>query len=241
VTNQQLPPQADPQHEETGGLARDLADYNLSTPKQLLLLLLNSLQMWHAALVLCVLFIPWAPWAVRMASGIAVLYMLPPILARFILIAAPPVEGEIRPDQPGFMRWWALLNLQMLFNRFQAFEEILRLVPALYSAWLRLWGGKVGHHIYWSPGTRILDRSFVRIGNGVVFGAGVRINPHVFHRNKKGAFVLALATVDIGERALIGGYSLLAAGTTIPPGECTRALLLSPPFTHWEEGKRIRQ
>ena len=115
----------------------------------------------------------------------------------------------------------------------------MRLVPGLYGLWLRLWGARVGRLIYWGAGLNILDRSFVQIGNGVIFGAGVRLNPHVLARNQNGELELILATVVIGKEALIGGYSLLTAGTEIAPGECTRAFLISPPFSKWKDGSRI--
>jgi len=47
--------------------------------------------------------------------------------------------------------------------------------------------------------------------------------------------------VRIGDGASIGGYSLLTAGTEISPGESTRAFLISPPFSKWKDGKRIRE
>ncbi len=68
-------------------------------------------------------------------------------------------------------------------------EEILRLIPGLYSFWLRAWGSRVGKLTYWAPQTVILDRGFLEIGDHVIFGAGVRINPHVMENN-----VLQLST-----------------------------------------------
>ena len=112
-------------------------------------------------------------------------------------------------------------------------------MPGLYGTWLRLWGARVGKLIYWGAGLRILDRSFVAIGNGVIFGATVRLNPHVLARSKTGEVELILATITIGDESLIGGYSLLAAGSEIAPGECTRAFLISPPFSKWKDGLRI--
>ncbi len=137
-----------------------------------------------------------------------------------------------------FFAWWALFNLQVLFCRAPLLEELLRLVPGLYSLWLRLWGARIGRLTYWAAGLRILDRSFLEIGDDVVFGACVRLNPHVLSRNHEGAMELVLATITIGDRALVGGYSLLTAGTEIAPDECTRAMLLSPPFSHWAGGSR---
>jgi hypothetical protein len=46
--------------------------------------------------------------------------------------------------------------------------------------------------------------------------------------------------VKIGDDAMIGGYSLLTAGTEIAAGEATRAFLISPPFSKWKNGKRSR-
>jgi len=108
------------------------------------------------------------------------------------------------------------------------------MVPGVYSLWLRLWGSRVGKLTYWAPGTVILDRGFLDIGDNVVFGAGVRLNPHVMEND------LRLARVKIGDGAMIGGYSLLTAGTEIAAGEATRAFLISPPFSKWENGKRTR-
>ncbi|HUJ71965.1 MAG TPA: hypothetical protein VLZ30_06955 [Verrucomicrobiae bacterium] len=92
---------------------------------------------------------------------------------------------------------------------------------------------------YWAAGLRVLDRSFLHIGDDVVFGAAVRLNPHVLARNAEGKLELILATVRIGDRAVIGGYSLLTAGSEVAADECTRALLLSPPFSRWQDGRRV--
>jgi hypothetical protein len=39
---------------------------------------------------------------------------------------------------------------------------------------------------------------------------------------------------------MVGGYSLLTAGTEISADEVTRACQLSPPFSLWKDGKRIK-
>ena len=124
----------------------------------------------------------------------------------------------------------------MLFLRFPATEEIIRLIPGCYSLWLRLWGSRIGSLTYWAPRTTILDRGFLNIGDNVVFGAGVKLNPHVIEKGN-----LLLAPVMIGDRASIGGYSLLTAGTVISPNDTVRAFLISPPFSKWKDNKRIRQ
>ena len=135
-----------------------------------------------------------------------------------------------------FLKWWTCFQCQVLFLRFPALEEIIRLVPGCYSLWLRLWGSRIGKLTYWAPRTSILDRGFLDIGDNVIFGAGVKLNSHVMEKGK-----LLLAPVKIGHRSLIGGYSLLTAGTEISEGETVRAFLISPPFSKWKDNKRIRE
>ncbi|MEO7651104.1 MAG: hypothetical protein ABIZ80_11600 [Bryobacteraceae bacterium] len=181
----------------------------------------------------------WIPGA-RMAVSAGWLYLLPPALARLTSAICGVPDGSHAVSSRAFLGWWAMAQYQMLFNRLPFLEEGMRLVPGLYSLWLRLWGSRIGRLTFWSPGVSVLDRGYLDIGNDVVLATGVRLNGHVLHRNKQGELELALARIRIGEGATIGGYSLLTAGTEIAPGEATKAYLLSPPFTRWRDGKRIR-
>jgi hypothetical protein len=207
---------------------------------RLLMLIVNFVPLVHVVgVVLIVLFLP-AGTFVRSLSAIAALYMAPPLLARATRIVVPISEGRIAVGTKPFFAWWLMFQLQIVFCRFPALEEMLRLVPGVYSLWLRLWGARVGRLTFWSPGTLITDRSFLTIGDDVVFGAGVRLNSHVLEKNDQGSLELILATLNVGNRAMVGGYSLLTAGTQISDGESTRAFLVSPPFSVWKDGKRVR-
>ena|SRR5687768_5976260 len=197
---------------------------------RIVLLLLNFIPLLHLAAVVSPWFMPW-PVVTRVAATILALYVLPPLCARLIRVR----EGTMPIGGGGFFGWWLLLQLQTLFNRFPVFEELLRIIPGLYSSWLRLWGARIGRLTYWAPGTLILDRSFLEIGDDVVFGAGVRLNAHVLANGE-----LLLGTIRIGSGAQIGGYSLLTAGTVVAENEQTRAFLISPPGSHWKGGKRVR-
>ena len=223
-----------------GAQPRPLAAHNLSAGQRILIILLNFMPLLHVLVIAAVAALPWAPALWRALAAIGVLYLLPALLARLIVRSCPFHATVIAPGTPDFFKWWALLSLQTLFCRLPALEEILRVVPSAYSAWLRLWGSRIGRLTYWAPGTRILDRSFLDIGDDVVFGAGVRLNPHVMARNDRGEMELLLAPVKVGHRALVGGYSLLTAGTEIADDECTRACLMSPPFSRWQRGRRLR-
>lgn len=211
----------------------------MNGPRRLWMLLLNYLPFLHAISIGLIVCCPWASLPMRILVGLFALYLAPPLAARLVRLVAPVREGRISMGTPAFFAWWALFNLQVIFCRFPAFEELLRMVPGLYSLWLRLWGARIGRFTYWAARTLILDRSFLRIGDDVLFGASVRLNPHVMTKNDKGELELILASIVIGDRVVVGGYSLLTAGTEIADDECTRAFLVSPPFGKWKNGSRV--
>lgn len=206
-----------------------------SKSAQLAMLLLNLLPPLHAAGTLTCLFLPLS-WPLKIFTALAFLYILPLIPARILRESLRNSPPEISFGSADFLKWWACFQCQVLFLRFPALEEIIRLIPGCYSLWLRLWGSRIGRLTYWAPRTSILDRGFLDIGDNVIFGAGVNLNPHVMEKGK-----LLLAPVKIGDRALIGGYSLLTAGTQIADDETVRAFLISPPFSKWKDHKRIRE
>lgn len=167
------------------------------------------------------------------------LYVPLPLLCRLLLILRPISGGTHALASSEFVTWWATAQMQMIYCRLPFLEEILRLVPGLYSFWLRLWGAKIGRFTFWAPGLRILDRSFLVIGDDVITGAGVRFNAHVIEKIDD-VSVLELANISIGDRCHIGGYSLLTAGATIHDGETLHAFSLLPPFSTWQGGRRSK-
>ena len=227
--------------EELRALKTAAASADIRWSGRLLMLLLNFIPMIHVASTVLAFVLPYATFPARIGVGLVLLYLLPPLFARLVLSIFTVPEGRIDVGTKPFFAWWASFQFQVIFCRLPALEEILRFVPGLYSQWLRLWGARIGRFTYWSAGTLITDRSFLSIGDDVVFGAGVRLNPHVLDKNGDGRNVLLLATVKIGDRVMVGGYSLLTTGTEIESDQVTRALLISPPFSVWKEGKRIRK
>jgi hypothetical protein len=203
---------------------------------RLWMLLLNLFPLLHFFIIISLLFLPYQ-WQFRLILITSTLYLLPPFLARIILKIFKFHSSQFNENSSGFLVWWGLSCLQSLFVRFNFLEELLRIFPGIYSFWLRLWGAHIGRLTYWAPGTIILDRSFLDIGDDVVLGAGVRLNSHVFQRDEKGTGHLILSNIIIGNRCLIGGYSLLTAGTEICDDEKTRAFLICLPFSCWKNGK----
>ena len=226
---------------ELKSLKGAIASADVPWSSRLAMLGLNFIPMMLATSTVLAILLPYGTLPTRFGVGLGFLYLVPALAARLILRMHPISEGRIPVGTKPFFTWWTLFQLQVVFCRLPALEEILRLIPGLYSQWLRLWGARIGRFTYWAPGTLITDRSFLCIGDDVVFGAGVRLNPHVLAKAKAGPLELLLATVKIGDRVAVGGYSLLTAGTEISSDQATRAFLISPPFSAWQGGKRVRQ
>lgn len=205
----------------------------IAWPGRLLLVGLNALPLLHVtAIFIAILHREYL-------AAIGILYFVPPMIARIILASGAFKETRIALGSTAFFRWWTLFQLQVIFCRFPVLEELLRLLPGLYSFWLRLWGARIGRLTYWAPGTFISDRSFLVLGSDVVLGAGVRLIPHLIQRGESGKLELCLAKIEIGDRVVIGGFSILSAGTIVYADQTTRAALLSPPFTVWKNGRRV--
>jgi hypothetical protein len=209
------------------------------TPREkLLLLLLNAWPLAHLVATICLATLPPWPLAWRLVAAFAGLLLVPPLLCRLI-VGGGLASGEIAVPSRTFFRWWATWQLQMIFNRLPWLEEMLRFVPALYSTWLRLWGARLGRLTLWSPGVRIFDRPLLRIGDDVVLGLDVRIVGHFGSVDADGRATFILGPITIGDRATLGAAALLAPGVVIESDQCTEALFLGPPFTHWRGGERV--
>lgn len=205
------------------------------------MLLLNYFPFLHLCLLTLLIYVTKPIGIHSLLIALIGVYIFPPVLTRLLFFFRPISDDSINIASPDFLTWWGSLQFQVIFCRLPFLEEALRIVPGLYSVWLRLWGAKIGRFTYWAAGTLILDRTFLQIGDDVVFGAGVRLNSHVIQVNEIGERQLLLSKIEIGDRCHIGGYSLLTAGTRIESDETTKAFLISPPFSHWQNGRRIHK
>lgn len=219
---------------------RSLAAHDLSVGQRLGVIALNYIPLFHVAMILCIGLLPWAGWRWRIPAAIAMLYVLPALTGRAIAKGFPIRATVLKVGSADFFKWWALVNMQMIFNRLPMLEETMRIIPAAYSAWLRLWGSKIGRLVFWAPGTVVLDRSFVEVGDDVLFGVGTRILPHLMVRNDRGENEVLLATVKIGDRAVVGGMSMLGPGSEIADDEATIGRLMLHPFCKWQGGRRVK-
>ncbi|WP_428305492.1 acyltransferase [Lacipirellula sp.] len=180
-----------------------------------------------------------SPWLAVAAVG--VLYLLPPLAVRLIGRSTGPAQPTSHElGSRGFLAWWYATQWQVVFNRLPILEEFLRLVPSLYSAWLRLWGAKIGSLVYWSPGMRVTDRPYLHIGDRVVFGIDSKLYPHFLAKLSSGSTKLILAPINIGSDALVGGCTLLPAGVVVNACEQTPGGRPFAPFTEFRNGSHRR-
>ena len=113
----------------------------------------------------------------------------------------PSVVRASRIDAPGYAPWWGGHQCQLMYSAFPALEAALRLVPGLYSGWLRLWGSRVAcyaHLVKRRDVGLVLYVRRIRIGDGVLLGAGSRLGPGVCIEN--GAVLPVQTDVGVGHR-----------------------------------------
>lgn len=152
------------------------------------------------------------PWALLLFLG--AIYGFPLIAYRLHQLAFPLKEGISYINNKEISHWWISSQLQSLYFTFPVLEALLRLIPGLFSFWLRLWGAKIGKGVYWTPQIAIADRGLIEVGDNVIFGNWVVLIPHVV-KPRKGQLMLYIKKISIGERTFVGGSSRLAPGVKI--------------------------
>lgn len=163
------------------------------------------------------LFVVIAPSATAVAILLFVLYLLPVLCYRLHDLAWPLRPGLSRLDTPEYSPWWGGHQFQVMYSALTGLEALLRLIPGLYSLWLRAWGSKVGRRVYWTPLVEITDRALLEVGDDVVFGHRIGCYAHVAVRRRGGLF-LYVKPIRIGSAALLGAGSRLGPGAVVEAG-----------------------
>lgn len=166
------------------------------------------------------------------------LYLLPPLFARVIIAIRSRPCGIVRHDSSTHNTWWALFQLQLVFNRFPFLEEVLRVIPGLYALWLNLWGAKVSSFVFWSPGVVVMDRYHLHIDKGAILGSECMISGHVLKVQEDGSILLAVDQVRIESGALIGARASITPGCHIHAFETAPAGRILRPYTRIKDGKK---
>jgi uncharacterized membrane protein YhaH (DUF805 family) len=170
------------------------------------------------------------------------IYLVPPLISRLAFLILPTPGRHDRVPSQNTYSWWIASQLQLVYLRFPVLEEILRMIPGLYSSWLRLWGAKIGKFVYWAPGVVVADRSHLEVGNFVLFGYGSKLTAHAFLKRSHGRETLIFSAPKIGDNALIGALSGIGPGCQIAAHSTLPSHVILSPFTTWSEtqGKSVR-
>jgi hypothetical protein len=177
----------------------------------------------HALAILgCLYQFVLSPNPLRFASIFLAIYLLPLASFRLLNLITPIREGTSDIMGNKFSPWWAGHQIQGLLMAVTWFESPMRMVPGLYSLWLRLWGSKIGKNVYWTPGISVYDRNLLDVGDGALFGEKCNTVSHVISP-KGGKGLLYIKKVTVGARAFIGAGSTLSPGTIVEPGVLLRA------------------
>ncbi|WP_335129684.1 acyltransferase [Nostoc sp.] len=145
------------------------------------------------------------------------IYGLPVLVYRLHEWVYPVREGISYLQNKEYNPWWGSHQIQVIYIAIPVLEAVLRLIPGVFSCWLRLWGAKVGRDVYWTTRLEIADRSLLEIGDRVVIGHGVGIYSHIIKPRKQN-LMLYVKKVKIGSNVFVGAGSNLAAGVVIGDG-----------------------
>ncbi|MEH2148440.1 MAG: acyl transferase [Nostoc sp.] len=145
------------------------------------------------------------------------IYGLPVLVYRLHEWVYPVREGISYLQGKEYSPWWGSHQIQVIYIAIPALEAVLRLIPGVFSCWLRLWGAKVGRDVYWTTRLEIADRSLLEIGDRVVVGHGVGIYSHIIKPRKQN-LMLYVKKVKIGSNVFVGAGFNLAAGVVVGDG-----------------------
>lgn len=178
-----------------------------------------------------------ADGAAAVALFLAWLYLVPAALGGLVTRLRPTPTGSFGLDDPGYRHWWLMLQLQLPFNRLPFLEEALRLVPGLYPAWIRLWGGHLSAQSFVGPGVMIGDRHLIRVGPRAVLGARAGFAGHIAFRDAAGRWRVIVAPCAVGADAIVGGDAGMGPGAVLAPGATLPAARHLGPHKRWPPEK----
>ena len=124
--------------------------------------------------------------------------------------------------------WLLYYQLQSIYTHFYFFERVLKIFPGFYSAWLRLWGSKIGVKVNWTAECQIVDRGHMIVGDRVFFGNRSYFSAHALKKIGK-QYLLYVKSIEIGSDSMvsyachvgpgvkIGVRSMIDAGASLYP------------------------
>ncbi len=167
-------------------------------------------------------FVVW-PKIVNLLTIPLAIYLLP-LLAFHLHAWLAPVEEGSTSLVEGYSPWYGGHMIQQVFIAFPFIEGPLLLIPGVFAWWLRAWGSKIGKGVYFAPHFELADRGLLEVGDGAIFGYGVKISGHIITPSPKyGGIRLMVQRVRIGAGAFVGAGCRMGPGVVIEPKAVVRA------------------
>lgn len=179
-----------------------------------------------------------APHWPGLLALLGVLYLYPVAVFRLLNCFWPLEEGRYDLRQRQYNPWWGSHQIQLIYFACPWLEALLRLIPGVYSFWLRLWGAKIGKGIYWTPNVAIDDRPLTDIGDYVIIGHQLHFISHVILPHKD-RLPLYVKRIRIGDHCFLGAGSRLGPGVVVDKGTCLPILTEGKINQHFETGNHI--
>ncbi|MDZ7993746.1 MAG: acyltransferase [Nostoc sp. EfeVER01] len=164
-----------------------------------------------------IIYLAYSPNIFSILAVFLSIYGLPVLVYRLHECVYPVREGISYLLGEEYSPWWGTHQIQVIYIAIPVLEAVLRLIPGVFSCWLRLWGAKVGRDVYWTTRLEIADRSLLEIGDRVVIGHGVGIYCHIIKPRKQN-LMLYVKKVKIGSNVFVGAGSNLAPGVVVADG-----------------------
>ncbi len=169
----------------------------------------------HLSLIIIALWLfVVSPTGFHFAFILFATYLFPVMVFRLQNRWVPLEEGTTHFSDARYCPWWGAHQMQQVYSAVPFLEGILRIIPGVYSAWLRLWGSKIGKQVYWTPRIEIVDRSLLVIGDYVIFGHRAACSSHII-KQQDGNLILKVGKVRLGKSVLVGAGARLGPGTIV--------------------------
>ena len=159
----------------------------------------------------------WGSGLLRFGCLLSALYGLPVMAHRLHARVYPLVEGVSYLKGEQYSPWWGTHQLQSIYIAFPLLESVLRLVPGVFSGWLRLWGAQIGRQVYWGSIGEIADRGLLKVGDRALIGHRTGLYAHII-KPKRDNLLLYVKAIEIGNDAFVGSGSYLGAGVVVTEG-----------------------
>lgn len=161
-------------------------------------------------------------------------YLFPVLCFRLHNWIYPLEEGLTRLDDNRYCPWWGGHRIQALFDAVPWVEALLRMIPGVFSLWLRMWGSSIGKGVYWTARVEITDRSLLEVGDGTVLGHKVACYAHVIDEKRSGQVLYV-------KRIVIGRGVFLGAASRLGPGAVVESDVVIPLLTDVAINQRVRR